>query len=237
MAAPSQTRRRRARSPGRPPVQAEEDVRSALLDAATRLFLKHGFERVSARQIATAAGTTPAMIHYYFDNKLGLFRAMLERSITPVRQLLAGAPTADAAPLDPAALVGLHMRMVAANPWIATFIVNEVFAERGKFRSTFIREIASRQLPLLMQLLERSRTSGRLRKDVDTRLAALSLLSLCMFPFVSRAVTGPVFGLKLEGEELERLIAHTTHIFMRGVADRPAPTTHGRAKLAAESER
>ena len=237
MATSSQTRRRGARSPGRPPVQAEEDVRSALLDAATKLFLKHGFERVSARQIAAAAGTTPAMIHYYFDNKLGLFRAMLERAIAPVRQLLSGAATADAAMLEPAALVGLHMRTVAANPWIPTFIVNEVFAERGKFRSTFIREIASRQLPLLVQLLERSRASGRLREDVDTRLAALSLLSLCMFPFVSRAVTGPVFGLKLEGEELERLIAHTVQLFMSGIEGRHTPASQRRSKLAAESER
>jgi TetR/AcrR family transcriptional regulator len=237
MTTPSQTRRRRARSPGRPRVQAEEDVRSALLDAATKLFLKHGFERVSARQIAAAAGTTPAMIHYYFDNKLGLFRAMLERAITPVRQLLSGAAAAESAALEPAALVGLHMRMVAANPWIPTFIVNEVFAERGKFRSTFIREIASRQLPLLVQLLEQARASGRLRKDVDTRLAALSLLSLCMFPFVSRAVTGPVLGLKLEGEELERLIAHTVRLFMNGVGNRPASGAQPRSELAAEQER
>ena len=69
------------RSRGRPPVDADSDVRSALLDAASKLFLKHGFERVTARQFAVAADTTPAMIHYYFGNKLGLFRAMLERAI------------------------------------------------------------------------------------------------------------------------------------------------------------
>src|SRR5262245_20387674 len=85
MTAASAIRRRRSRSPGRPSVQDEADVHNALLDAATKLFLKHGFERVTARQIAAAAGTTPAMIHYYFDNKLGLFKAMLDRTIQPVR--------------------------------------------------------------------------------------------------------------------------------------------------------
>jgi AcrR family transcriptional regulator len=55
-------------------------MRAALLDASEKLFLKHGFERVSERQIAALAGTTPAMIQYYFEDKLGLFRAMHMRT-------------------------------------------------------------------------------------------------------------------------------------------------------------
>src|SRR4030095_4309650 len=126
-------RRPRLRSRGRPPVDADSDVRSALLDAASRVFLKHGFERVTARQIAVAADTTPAMIHYYFGNKLGLFRAMLERAIGPVRELIAGSLSQAGAVVDPAVLIRMHMRTAAANPWIATLIVNEVLAEKGRF--------------------------------------------------------------------------------------------------------
>lgn len=206
------------RSRGRPPTRADDDVRSALLDAASKLFLKHGFERVTARQIAAAAGTTPAMIHYYFTNKLGLFRAMLEHAVRPMRELLAGAlAQADAAPPDPSDVIRMHMSTVARNPWIPAFIVNEVFAEKGRFRATFTRDIASRQVPLLIELLERGRRAGKFRPDLETRFAALSLISLCMFPFLSRAVSGPVLGLKLEGEELDRLIAHTAQLFIAGI--------------------
>jgi TetR/AcrR family transcriptional regulator len=206
------------RSRGRPPTRADGDVRTALLEAASKLFLKHGFERVTARQIAAAAGTTPAMIHYYFTNKLGLFRAMLEHAIKPMRELMAGAlAQADAAPPDPGEVIRMHMSTVARNPWIPPFVVNEVFAEKGRFRATFIRDIASRQMPLLIELLERGRRGGRFRADLDPRLAALSLVSLCMFPFLSRAVSGPVLGLKLEGEELDRLIAHTAQLFTAGI--------------------
>jgi TetR/AcrR family transcriptional regulator len=211
-------RRPRIRARGRPPVDAESDVRSALLDAASRLFLKHGFERVTARQIAVAADTTPAMIHYYFGNKLGLFRAMLERAIAPVRELIAGSLSQAGAVIDPAVLIRMHMRTAAANPWIATLILNEVLAEKGRFRSTFIRDVAGRQAPLVMELLQRARAGGRLRKDLDVRFAALSLMSLCMFPFLARAVAGPVLGLKFDDEEIERLIAHTARLFAAGTA-------------------
>jgi TetR/AcrR family transcriptional regulator len=221
MRPPNPSKRRRSRSPGRPPVAAEGDVRSALLDAAGRLFLRHGFERVTARQIATAAGTTPAMIHYYFTNKLGLFRAMLERAIAPLRELLAGSLSSGDAPLELSTLISVHMHTVAANSWIPGFIVNEVLAEKGRFRATFIRDIAARQLPLLIELLERGQASGRFRADMEPRLAALSFLALCMFPFISRPVTAQVLDLKLEGEELERLVMHTAQLFVRGIENRP----------------
>ena len=108
-------------------------------------------------------------------------------------------------------------------PWIATLIVNEVLAEKGRFRGTFIRDIAGRQAPLVLELLQRARASGRLREDLDVRLAALSLLSLCMFPFLTRAVAGPVLGLKFDHDDTERLIAHTARMF--AVGTEPAART------------
>jgi AcrR family transcriptional regulator len=206
--------------PGRPAATHEEDVRSALLAASRRLFLKHGFDKVTARQIAAAAGTTPAMIHYYYVNKDGLFRTMLQEAIEPLRVLLSGALQSGAPAPDIRALIAAHLRTVAANPWIATLIVNEVLAEGGRFRALFMREVASRMLPMIVELLERERSAGRARADLNPKLAALSLLSLNMFPFISRVVTGPVLGLKFEGAELEELIAHTTQVFLDGIGNR-----------------
>jgi hypothetical protein len=54
-----------------------------------------------------------------------------------------------------------------------------------------------------------------MRADLNPRLAALSLLSLNMFPFIARSVVSPVLELKLEGGELEGLIEHNTAFFLR----------------------
>jgi TetR/AcrR family transcriptional regulator len=215
------TRRRRARLPGRPAGGNEDDIRNALLDAASKLFLKHGFERVTARQIAAAAGTTPAMIHYYFSNKLGLFRAMLDGAIAPLRERLAWLLGQTDGQVDIPSLIAMHMRTVATHSWIPVFIVNEVLAEKGRFRATFLREIASRQLPLVVELLERGRANGTFRQDLNPRLAALSLLSLCMFPFLTKPVSSAALGLQYEGEGLEQLIEHTARLFLRGIEYRP----------------
>ena len=214
-------RRKRARTPGRPAGGSEADIRAALLDAAGKLFLKHGFERVTARQIAAAAGTTPAMIHYYFGNKLGLFRAMLDSAIAPLRERVAALLLQTDGALDVPSLMAMHMRTMATHSWIPLFVLNEVLVEKGRFRATFIREIAGRQLPLVVELLERGRAAGAFRQDLNPKLAALSLLSLCMFPFLTKPVTATVLGLKYEGEELEALIEHTAGLFLRGIANPP----------------
>lgn len=209
--------KKQPRRVGRPSGATEADVRAAILQTAERLFLRHGFERVSARQIAADAGTTPAMIHYYFGNKLGLFRAIFERVIEPVRTLLLSSGTSRGNPPHVADLMRLHMNTVAANPWIANVMLNEVLIERGRFRGTFMREIAGPQLELLVGLIEQGRQAGRYRPDIDPRLTALSLLSLCVFPFISRAVTAPLLQIELEGEGLRRLIDHTTRLFLIGI--------------------
>lgn len=217
-AAKSAARVRKRRERGRPPVHTDADVRSTLLAAATRLFLKHGFEKVTAREIAAAADTTPAMIHYYFTNKLGLFRAMLQQAIEPFQQQLGAALAADSAlPLDLPALIAAHMRTAAAHPWIPTLIVNEVFAEGGRFRATFVRDFAMPMLKMLVQVVERGRRSGKLRADLDPRLTALTLLSVSVFPFISRSVTGPALDLHLEGAQLEKLIEHNVRVCLEGL--------------------
>jgi AcrR family transcriptional regulator len=190
-------------------------VRAALLGAARSLFLKHGFAKVSTRQIAAAANTTPAMIHYYFEDKRGLFREIVAQAIAPFAAQLATAFTSDAA-LSPATLIATHMRTGAANAWLGSLLANEVLAEGGALRDDFIRDVAQKLAPMLIRVFEAARDRGELRRDLDMRFTALTFLSLCAFPLLSRAVTGPVLGIRLEGTELDRLVQHTADMFMRG---------------------
>ncbi|MET0985725.1 MAG: TetR/AcrR family transcriptional regulator [Steroidobacteraceae bacterium] len=221
MSKSSVAQRRRPRTPrnrGRPAMEAADDVRAALLDAARTLFLKHGFAKVSSRQIAAAAHTTPAMIHYYFEDKHGLFREIVAEAIAPFARQLSGAYSQEGQPTDPATLIAVHMRTGAANQWLGSLLVNEVFAEGGELRVDFIRDVAQRLAPMLIRVFESARARGMLRADLDLKLAAVSFLSLCAFPLISRAVSGPVLGIRLEGADLDRLVDHTVKVFMQGCA-------------------
>src|SRR5689334_18547037 len=55
--------------------------RQRLLDAAEREFAARGFAGARLREIADAAGVQPALIHHYFVDKQGIYRAVLDRAL------------------------------------------------------------------------------------------------------------------------------------------------------------
>src|SRR5256885_16184135 len=57
-----------------------------ILDAAEALFMEHGFEATSLRQITAAANVNLAAVHYHFGSKEDLFEAVLTRRLDPMNQ-------------------------------------------------------------------------------------------------------------------------------------------------------
>jgi AcrR family transcriptional regulator len=72
---------RAGRRPGNP------DTRSTILTAAEAEFAAKGFDRVSMRGIAKAAGVDPALVHHYFDSKDDVLIASLDVPFDP-RQVI-----------------------------------------------------------------------------------------------------------------------------------------------------
>ncbi len=209
------------RRPGRPAgVGHREDVRAALLKAARALFARRDYKATSVREIAAAARVNPAMIHYHFGNKNGLYRAMLEETIGPVLhriQALTARPKdqTDASIHD---LLQSVMLTMAREPWVARLIVREVLAEGGPLRNVFVRGFAAKGGGRLSALLKREIDHGRIRRDLDTTLGALSFMSLALFPFIALPVAERVFGIKMTQPYVKRMIEHTVRLYYEGAA-------------------
>ncbi|MGD0198272.1 MAG: TetR family transcriptional regulator [Solirubrobacteraceae bacterium] len=70
-------------------------TRQAIIDSARAAFAEHGYDAVSLRSIARAAGVDPALVHHFFESKSALFAAAMSLPVDPepfVAALLAGAP-------------------------------------------------------------------------------------------------------------------------------------------------
>lgn len=219
----SERRARSARPPGRPAESERPGARDGLLDAASRLYAHRAFGEVSLRRIASEAGVTPAMVHYYFGDKEGLYEAMLERAfgrlLEQVRRVASEEPARHATG-ETDAVLGRLLRVVtstlAAEPWIPALMVREVLAEGGRFRERFIAAYASQMAELLPGLIRRESEAGRFRDDLDPRLAFLSFMGMTVFPFVARPVVERVLGLAYDEEFLRRFREHTERMFLEG---------------------
>jgi AcrR family transcriptional regulator len=69
--------RPRGRRPG------ESDTREAILAAARERFAAHGYDRTRIRDVAADAQVDPALVHYYFSSKDGLFVAAMQLPLRP----------------------------------------------------------------------------------------------------------------------------------------------------------
>src|SRR5271165_3963630 len=65
---------------------ADPSSREKLLGAAERLFADRGFNGVSVRQIAAAAGVNSALVGYYFGSKTGLLSEVYRLHCEPMNR-------------------------------------------------------------------------------------------------------------------------------------------------------
>lgn len=94
-------------TPSRAPAPVVETRRN-LLDAAERLFARHGVDAASLRTITREAGANLAAVHYHFGSKDALVRAVFARRLAPMneeRLKLLDAAEADRDPPDLEAVI------------------------------------------------------------------------------------------------------------------------------------
>ncbi len=164
-------------APGRP---KDPGKRCAILDAAKRLFVSLGFERVSMDQIAAEAGVSKLTVYSHFGDKESLFgeavRAHCEQGMpislfdaspgTPVRErLLAIGHAFFAMVMAPEAIAG---HRILCSPQVTTTTgLPAVFWEAGP----------QRVQAGFAALLERRTASGELDIE-DAELAAAQFFTL-----------------------------------------------------------
>lgn len=57
--------------------ETSDPKRQAIIEGATQMFLKHGFDKVSMDKIAKAAPVSKATLYHHFENKDALFAAVI----------------------------------------------------------------------------------------------------------------------------------------------------------------
>jgi len=69
----------------------DQATRDRLLMHAARLFAESGFKRVTVREISEAAKANVASVNYYFGDKMGLYREVVEQCLTKLEETTAKA--------------------------------------------------------------------------------------------------------------------------------------------------
>jgi len=100
-------------------VKPQHETRTRILDAAEALFMQHGFEGTSMRQLTSKAGVNLAAVNYHFGSKDALIEAVFRRRLDPMNAARSAAlqalEAASPAPSPEAiirAFIGESLRMI-----------------------------------------------------------------------------------------------------------------------------
>jgi AcrR family transcriptional regulator len=158
-------------------LSTEEKIR----EAARKLFTKKGYAATRTRDIAEEAGLNLALLNYYFRSKEKLFALIMVEKLEKFFGFLLPLIYDETSTLESKleTISAGYMDLLMTNPDLPFFILNEI-----KIRPDLIASVAKRKDFLknsvfLKQLKER-------RPDADPLQFLLSLLGMCIFPFVMR---------------------------------------------------
>ena len=206
----------RSAGPGRP---KDPGKRAAILEAAKRLFVTQGYERVSMDQIAAEAGVSKLTVYSHFGDKESLFadavRAHCEQAMptslfvaepqTPVRERLTAIGHAffDMI-MTPEAIAG---HRILCSPQVAASSMPALFWEAGP----------QRMQQGFSELLRRRVESGELEIE-DCRRAASQFFTLLKGEPHAQAVFGFCCGQQVDSPRQH--VEAVVDLFLRAYAKR-----------------
>ena len=202
-----------------------DETRRRILDAAEREFANKGYDGARLRDVAVAAGVHHALLHHYYVDKEGLFRAVLDRALdsvstrawnlmrstTDIRELIEG-------------YVDTIVDYYADNRNLIS-ILHFATLDEGSPAYAHCEDVMKRTVMPLMEAavrtLERAQQQGAVRRDIDAKRMVTLAMSAGAFVFHEFRF----FDLFLDADvrSAEQRIAHkkaTLKVLMHGVLAR-----------------
>jgi AcrR family transcriptional regulator len=210
----------KARKPGRPRGQdSGSDAREALLAAASSLFAQRGADAVSVREVAEQAGVSPAMINYYFRDKQGLMRAVLEHGLDRILSVVTEVADNHDGPVA-SAFIDRYIHAINEDPSLPHLMVREVLAGNAGYRDLIRERFAEKVLALMPPRILEDISEGRVRGDLDPLFTMLSVVGMCIFPYLAAPLLKPILGYEFDDAFADALSAHTVQLFNEGALQR-----------------
>lgn len=183
----------------------------ALLDAAETLFARQGFAATTIKAIGAEAGVNPALLYYYYPDKGRLYHAVLERRLGGFARRMATELPAGLPPLEAIErILRGYARVMQGAPQFPRLLARELADHEAEHALPLIREIAAGLFQRICDLLRDGQRQGRIRRGLDPRFTAISLVSQMAWFFVARPAVSRMLGHEgtIPSRQVERYVDH-----------------------------
>lgn len=198
----------------------EKTKEQIILEAAEKEFMTKGYDGAKTTSIASAAGVTHAMLHYYFRTKENLFRKVFEEKLVLLKDSILTSFSRTDLPILERIQKGIeaHFDFLAANPDLPRFVLNELISKPEHLRKIVgtIKAIMRNVSKSLQQDFEKEQQNGRLEK-IQIADLLLDVASLNVFVFVAYPIVETFSSSMYGGREqfLEARKKENVELIMR----------------------
>jgi AcrR family transcriptional regulator len=163
------------------------DTEQKILRAASEIFLEKGHDGARMQEIADKAGINKALLHYYFRSKQKLFRTIFRKELqTMLVSIFSLISPADNFKEFLNKFIPGYLENVSSRKNIMRFILWELDKSPKEVAEWFLEVFQDRGFPgnPILLRVEKAIKDGEIR-PVDPTNFVLSLLGMCVFPFVA----------------------------------------------------
>ena len=198
----------------------EKSKEQAIMEAAEKEFMEKGFDSSKTTRIASLAGVTHAMLHYYFRTKENLFNLVFDQKVNLLKESLLPLFHNRDLPLLERIKVGMetHFNFIAANPNLPRFVMNELIT-KPKRRDMVVNKLKNIMQQLIGQLqfeIDREVERGAIH-PIEAVTLLLDIISLNIFVFAVLPILPSIYHpfYKNEKEFLEARKKENVEIIMK----------------------
>lgn len=202
--------------PAKAATEAEATVpetRARIMDAALELFSSKGYDGVSVRALAHAAGVNLAMISYYFGSKEALYHSVLENKVETTRLRILQVHDAAASPIQKIRdIIDIYVERVLDNVAFHRLMMRELARPEDSGIGKKLRDTLLKNMRMMTEIIEEG-VAQKIFRPVDPTFTILSLISsvtiVAQHPTMAMRLFGAITVEQLyEPKFKERIKAH-----------------------------
>ena len=161
----------------------------AILDAAVELFSENGYDGVSMRQIAEAAGVSKSNIYHHFASKDALYLGILHGSAQHLSEIVEDLAEGDGDfQRRLRVFAEAHMEHLFANEMTLRLVLREAFSGDEVKSRVVVDQVVGGIFKRMVAIFQAGQNAGIIRADLDPGLCATLLMGANLFFFQAQGM-------------------------------------------------
>ncbi len=191
-------------------MERDLSTETKIKDAAKRIFITHGFNGCTSREIAKEAGINVALLNYYFKSKGQLFDVIISSVLKDFTLSIIEVLKNNMSLVNKVRiLIEKEYDFLSKHPEIPNFIINELGKKDKNFFECLDIAAQFHETNIFQEVLE-AQASGEMRKIEFVSLMLL-VMSNCHFPFMAKPMIKTIHSLE-DSQYNEYLVVHKQYV-------------------------